>query len=195
LRWGLAGVVAVADSENDIALLGRVRVHRALAADSELAQTIAVLAQAQQNAVWRRSKATNELRSVLHEYYPGFLDAFAEKSATNLAKPEARAVLTIAPTPADTAKLTKARVGAALRRARRKRGINELAADIVERLRAPQLRQPELVEKAIGRQALPCWRCSTPPAPAPTHSNKQPPNNSATTPTTPSSPVSPVEPT
>ena len=125
-----------------------------LAADSELAQAIAVLARAQQNAVWRRSKATNELRSVLREYYPGFLDAFAGKSATNLAKPEARAVLTIAPTPADTAKLTKARVGAALRRAGRKRGIDELAADIVERLRAPQLRQPELVEKAMGRQAL-----------------------------------------
>ena len=94
------------------------------------------------------------MRSVLREYYPAFLATFAGKSATNLAKPEARAVLAIVPTPADTAKLTKARVAAALRRAGRKRGIDELAADIVKRLRAPQLRQPELVEKAMGRQAL-----------------------------------------
>ena len=40
-------------------------VHRTLPADSELAQAIAVLARSQQNAVWRRSKATNELRSRL----------------------------------------------------------------------------------------------------------------------------------
>ncbi|PJE03124.1 MAG: IS110 family transposase [Mycobacterium sp.] len=129
-------------------------LHRTLPADSELAQAIAVLARAQQNAVWRRSKATNELRAILREYYPAFLDTFAGKSATNLAKPEARAVLAITPTPADTAKLTKARVAAALRRAGRKRGIDELAADIVERLRVPQLRQPQLVEKAMGHQAL-----------------------------------------
>ena len=43
---------------------------------------------------------------------------------------------------------------AALRRAGRKRGIDGLAVNILERLQAPQLRQPELVEKAMGRQAL-----------------------------------------
>jgi transposase len=129
-------------------------VHRTLSADSELAQAIAVLARSQQNAVWRRSKAINELRSALREYYPAFLDTFAGKSATNLAKPHVRGVLAIVPTPADAVKLTKARVVAALRRAGRKRGIDELAADIVQRLRAPQLRQPELVEKAMGRQVL-----------------------------------------
>ena len=129
-------------------------LHRTLPADSELTQAIAVLARAQQHAVWRRSKASNELRSVLREYYPAFLDTFAGKSATNLAKPQARAVLAIALTPADTAKLTKARIATALRRAGRKRGIDELAADILQRLKTPQLRQPELVEKAMGRQAL-----------------------------------------
>ncbi|MFI5541893.1 hypothetical protein ACIA5H_36560 [Nocardia sp. NPDC051900] len=40
---------------------------------------------AQQDAVWRRTKAGNELRSLLREYYPAFLDVFAGKSATNLA--------------------------------------------------------------------------------------------------------------
>ena len=74
-----------------------------LPADSELAQAIAVLARAQQDAVWRRTKASNELRSMLREYYPAFLEVFAGKSATNLAKPEARAVLAIVPTPAHAA--------------------------------------------------------------------------------------------
>src|SRR6185437_8594677 len=129
-------------------------IHRQLPAESEIAQTIAVLARAQQDAVWRRTKAGNELRSMPREYYPAFLDTFAGKSATNLAKPEARAILAIAPTPAHAARLTKTRIAAALRRAGRKRGIDDLAADILQRLQTPQLRQPDLVEKAMGRQAM-----------------------------------------
>ncbi|WP_407671731.1 hypothetical protein [Nocardia aurantiaca] len=58
-------------------------------ADSELVRAISVLARAQQDAVWRRTKAGNELRSLLREYYPAFLAIFAGKTATNLAKPEA----------------------------------------------------------------------------------------------------------
>ncbi|MFD4438341.1 IS110 family transposase [Nocardia sp. NPDC058519] len=129
-------------------------MHRPIPADTELTQAIAVLARAQQDAVWRRTKASNQLRSLLREFHPVFLAAFADKSATNLAKPEARAILAIAPTPAATAKLTRARVAAALRRAGRKRGIEALADEIVDKLRRPGLRQLDLVEKAMGRQAL-----------------------------------------
>jgi transposase len=155
-RHSVAG--AKSDQADAMTLANILRVdahrHRRLPADSELAQAIAVLARAQQDAVWRRSKAGNELRSILREYYPAFLDTFAAKSATNLAKPHARAVLAIAPTPGHAAKLTKARIAAALRRAGRKRGIDDLATEILQRLQAPQLRQPELVEKAMGRQTL-----------------------------------------
>ncbi|WP_337824517.1 hypothetical protein [Amycolatopsis sp. A1MSW2902] len=115
---------------------------------------MAVLARAQQDAIWRRTKASNELRAVLREYYPGFLAAFAGKSATNLASTEARAILAIAPTPATGAALAKARIAAALRRAGRTRCVDRAAADIKTALREPQLRQPELVEKAMGVQAL-----------------------------------------
>jgi transposase len=45
--------------------------HRALPADSELAQAVAVLACAQEDAVWDRTCAHNKLRSLLREYYPG----------------------------------------------------------------------------------------------------------------------------
>ncbi|WP_433192147.1 IS110 family transposase [Nocardia sp. CA-107356] len=116
-------------------------LHRRLPADSERAQAITVLARAQQDAVWRRTKASNELRSLLREYYPAFLAVFAGKSATNLAKPEARAVLAIAPTPAHVAKLTKTRIANALRRAGRQRNIDALSGELLDGLRRPQLRQ------------------------------------------------------
>ena len=73
-------------------------MHRPLPADTELARSIAALARAHQDATWRRSRAGNELRSLLREFHPGFLAAFAGGSATNLATADARAVLAIAPT-------------------------------------------------------------------------------------------------
>ncbi|WP_433261624.1 IS110 family transposase [Actinosynnema sp. CS-041913] len=129
-------------------------VHRPLPADSELAQAVAVLSRATQDAIWRRSRATQELRAALREYYPAFLAAFAKGGATNLASPEARMVLELAPTPAAATKITKARIAAALRRAGRQRGIDALAAQLLNDLRKPQLRQPPLVEEAFGHQAL-----------------------------------------
>jgi transposase len=126
--------------------------HRRLPADSELAQAITVLARAAQDAIWRRSKAIQELRALLREFYPGVLAAFAHGTATNLASPEARAILAIAPTPAAGARLSQARIATALRRAGRKRGITTLAAHIQQTLRIPQLRQPPLVENAMGCQ-------------------------------------------
>ncbi|MDI6105788.1 IS110 family transposase [Actinoplanes sp. NEAU-A12] len=133
-------------------------VHRVLPADSELARAIAVLARAHQDATWQRTRAVQELRSVLRECYPSFLEAFAG-STTNLATPSARAVLAIASTPADGARLTKAQIAAALRRAGRRRGIDTAATDLKQALRQPQLRQPQLrqpprVEQAMGVQAL-----------------------------------------
>jgi transposase len=64
--------------------------HRPLPADSELAQAIAVLARAQQDAVWARTDAHNKLRSLLREFYPAILLAFATKRG-GLLRPEARA--------------------------------------------------------------------------------------------------------
>jgi transposase len=152
---------AKSDHADALTLANILRVdahlHRQLPDDSELVQAIAVLARAQQDAVWRRTKASNELRSLLREYYPAFLDTFVartSKSGTNLARPETRAILAIAPTPAHAAKLTKARIATALRRAGRQRGIDDLATDIFQRLRVPQMRQPQLVEQAMGHQAL-----------------------------------------
>jgi hypothetical protein len=86
---------------------------------------------------------------------PGpFLDAFAAAGVTNLASADARALLAIAPIPADGATLTHARIADALRRGGRQRNINRLGAQLREALRRRQLRQPALVEQAMGTQTL-----------------------------------------
>jgi len=128
-------------------------VHRTLPADTELARAIAVLARAHQDATWRRTKASNELRSLLREYYPAFLDAFSNRKDF-LVSADARAVLAIAPTPAAAAKLTKTRIAAALRHGGRKRGIDNLTAELQAGLRVSHLRQQPLVEEAMGTATL-----------------------------------------
>ena len=124
-------------------------MHRPMSHDTELARSIAVLARAHQDATWPRTKASNELRSALREYYPVFLDAFVNRPDFLISN-EARAVLALAPTPAAAAKLTRARLATALRNAGRQRGIDALAAELHELLRRKQLRQPPLVEEAMG---------------------------------------------
>ena len=84
--------------------------HRPLPADTELAQAIAVLARAQQDAVWARTAAQNKLRSHLREYYPAFLAAFAAASG-GITRPEARTILAAAPTPGADQVSRKAAMG------------------------------------------------------------------------------------
>jgi transposase len=130
-----------------------LHAHRPLPADSELAQAVAVLARAQQDAVWDRTAAHNKLRSHLREYYPGFLAAFADARG-GIMRPEARVVLAAAPTPAAGARLSLARLRTLLRKAGRSRGIDAEAQRLHDALRAGQMRQLPLVEEAMGRQAL-----------------------------------------
>jgi len=127
--------------------------HRPLPADSELAQAIAVLARAQQDAVWERTCAHNKLRSLLREYYPAILAAFASQRG-GILRPEARAILAAAPTPAAAAKLTKAQLRKLLAQAGRQRGIDAEADRLHAVLRAEYLHHPQLVEDAYGMQAL-----------------------------------------
>jgi transposase len=130
-----------------------LHAHRPLPADSELAQAIAVLARAQQDAVWDRTQAHHRLRSHLREYYPGFLAAFATVKG-GIMRPEARVILAAAPAPADAARLTRARIAGLLRKAGRSRGIDAEASRLHDAFRHEQMRQLPLVEQAMGRQSL-----------------------------------------
>lgn len=125
--------------------------HRPLPADSDLARAITVLARAQQDAVWHRQQLVNQVRSLLKLFYPAALDAFLGKQH-GLARPEARAVLTAAPTPARAAKLSITQLQAALRRAGRVRGIDAEAQRLKEVFRGDYARQPQAVEDAMGHQ-------------------------------------------
>jgi transposase len=129
-----------------------MHAHRPLPADSELAQAIAVLARAQQDAVWARTAAHNKLRSHLREYFPAFLAAFAGARG-GIMRPEARVILAAAPDPAAAAKLTLAQLRALLRKAGRQRGIDAEAQRLRDAFRQEQMRQLPLVEQAMGRQA------------------------------------------
>ena len=130
-----------------------MHAHRQLPADSDHARAIAVLARAQQDAVWDRVIAHNRLRSLLHEYYPALLLAFASKRG-GLMRPEARALLAAAPTPNKAARLTHTQLVAILRRAGRTRLLPAEATRLQQVLRADYLHQPATVEDAMGVHAL-----------------------------------------
>jgi len=130
-----------------------MHAHRPLPADSELAQAVAVLARAQQDAVWDRTTAHNKLRSHLREYFPGFLHAFAG-SRGGILRPEARVILAAAPGPAAAEKLTLAQLRILLKKAGRTRGIDAEAQRLQGAFRTGQMRQLPLVEQAMGRQTL-----------------------------------------
>src|SRR5258708_24041172 len=123
--------------------------HRPLPADSELAQAVAVLARAQQDAVWNRQQVANQLRSLLREYYPAFLEAFQGRRPGGLAHPDACAVLAIAPTPPQAARLTRPQLQAALRRAGRQRGITAASVRLQAIFRLNWLHQLPMVEEAM----------------------------------------------
>ncbi|WP_405596045.1 IS110 family transposase [Streptomyces sp. NBC_01410] len=128
-------------------------MHRPLPADTDLARAIAVLARAQQDATWNRQQMANQLRSLLREYFPAALDAFTGWQ-NGLCRPEARELLKLAPTPSQAARLSRAQVRSALKRAGRSRRIDVE----VDRLRAvfggDYAHQPPLVEVALGKQTL-----------------------------------------
>lgn len=105
--------------------------HRTLPADSELAQAVAVLARAQQDAVWDRTQAANKLTAHLHAYFPGFLAAVGIRRE-GVCHPIARALLAAAPTPDQAARLTRPQLRALLKKAGRK---NTLDAE-ADRLQA-----------------------------------------------------------
>lgn len=127
--------------------------HRPLPADSELVQAIAVLARAQQDAVWNRGQLSNQLRSHLKQYFPAALAAFQVRGV-GLDSREARAVLAVASDPAAAAKLSTARLASVLRKAGRQRNIDVWVQRLRTVFTGEYLHQLPAVEQAMGRQTL-----------------------------------------
>lgn len=78
--------------------------HRPAAGDSEQAVVVKTLARTHQMMIWTRQRQTNQLRSMLREFYPAAVAAFGD----DLAGRDALAVLAMAPTPAAGRALTRA---------------------------------------------------------------------------------------
>ena len=88
---------------------------RAVAGDSADAEGIKVLARTHKTLIWERTRQVQRLRHQLREYFPAALEAFDDLDA-----PDTLELLGKAPDPARAAKLTRAQVSAALKRARRR---------------------------------------------------------------------------
>ncbi|MFC7446854.1 IS110 family transposase [Rhodococcus daqingensis] len=126
--------------------------HRPIPDDTDLARAIKVLARAQQDAVWARTALGNQIRSLLKDYFPAALTAYDALSGGGITRADARMILAAAPTPGAAAKLTPVKLRALLRKAGRQRNVDADTARLREVFRTSQLRQPELVEHAMGIQ-------------------------------------------
>ena len=120
--------------------------HRPVAGDSELAESIKLIARTHQSFVWERRRHSNRLRSALREFYPQALQAFG----TELSSPDAVAVLEIAPTPELGRRLSRSKIAAALRRAGRQRNLEKRAEQIQRALRSQQLGTSDGLERTYG---------------------------------------------
>jgi transposase len=125
--------------------------HRPMPADSDLVRAVGILARAGQDATWARQQVSNQLRSVLREFYPAALEAFQVKHI-GLASVEARAVLGAAPTPTAAAKLSKARLTTLLKRAGRQRNLQPWADRLHTIFTTVHLQHPPIIEAAFGQQ-------------------------------------------
>ena len=121
--------------------------HRPVAGDSELGEAIKLVARAHQSLVWDRTRHILRLRSVLREFFPAALEAFAD-----LAAPDTLELLAIAPDPDRAARVSTAKIVAVLRRAN-PRGVEEKAATIKSVWRAPALRQQQGGQAGVTRWA------------------------------------------
>lgn len=119
--------------------------HRPVAADSDLAEAIKLVARSHQSAIWSRRRLANQVRSALREYYPAALEAFDD-----LTHGDAVEVLAVAPTPELGRSLSRAKIASALRRGGRQLNIEARAAKIQTLLRAEHLTQPGTVADAYG---------------------------------------------
>ena len=115
--------------------------HRRLPDDSEQVRAIRVLARAQQDAVWDRTQLQLRLRSLLREYFPAFLDAFA-KTDNGIAASVPRVLLAAAPDPASAQSLTCEQIAELLLKAGRQRYIKATAQRLHAAFNTEHMSQP-----------------------------------------------------
>jgi transposase len=149
---------AKSDSIDAIVLANILRTdrhqHRPLPDDSDEVRALRVLTRAQQDAVSERVRMTNRVRCLLKQFFPGAIAAFERGGKHRLDSPACRTILMAASTPTAATKLTQRQLQTLLTRAGRTRGIAAEAERLYTFRRVPHLRQPEPVERAMGRHLV-----------------------------------------
>ena len=137
-RHGVSGAKSDTGDAHMLADMVRTDSHqlRRAAGDSPEAAAVKVVARTHKTLIWERTRAVQRLRHQLREYFPAALEAFEDLDA-----PDTLELLGKAPDPARAAKLTRAQIAAALKRARR-RGIAEKTDAILAALRGEHLGLP-----------------------------------------------------
>jgi transposase len=145
-RHGVSGAKSDGGDAHMLTDMVRTDSHqlRAVAGDSPDAEGIKVLARTHKTLIWERTRHVQRLRHQLREYFPAALEAFEDLDAADTLE-----LLAKAPDPARAARLTRAQVSAALKRARR-HGIPGKATAIMAALRSPQLGRPAAVTAAYA---------------------------------------------
>ena len=145
-RLGVSGAKSDGADAHMLADMVRTDSHqlRPAAAGSPEAEGMKVLARTHKTLIWERTRAVQRLRHQLREYFPAALEAFEDLDAADTLE-----LLGKAPDPARAARLTRAQVSAALKRARR-RGIPDKVTAIVAALRGGQLGQPAAITAAYA---------------------------------------------
>jgi transposase len=145
-RHGVSRAKSDAGDAHMLADMVRTDSHqlRPAAGDSPEAEAVKVLARTHKTLIWERTRAVQRLRHQLREYFPAALEAFEDLDASDTLE-----LLAKAPEPARAARLTRAQVSAALKRARR-RNIPDKATAILAALRGEHLGQPEVLTAAYA---------------------------------------------
>jgi len=145
-RHGVSGAKSDSGDAHMLADMVRTDSHqlRAVAGDSAEAGGVRVLARTHKTLIWERTRQVQRLRHQLLEYFPATLEAFGDLDAA-----DALELLGKAPDPARAARLTRAQVSAALKRARR-RNITDKTTAILAALRGGHLGQPPAVTAAYA---------------------------------------------
>jgi Transposase/Transposase IS116/IS110/IS902 family len=145
-RHGVSGAKSDAGDAHMLADMVRTDSHqlREAAGDSPEAEAVKVTARMHKTMIWERTRAVQRLRHQLREYFPAALEAFEDLDACDTLE-----LLGKAPEPARAARLTRAQVSAALKRARR-RNIPDKATAILAALRGDHLGQPAVLTAAYA---------------------------------------------
>ena len=148
-RHGVSGAKSDQGDSHMLADMVRTDSHqlRPAAGDSPEAGGIKVVARTHKTLIWERTRGVQRLRYQLREYFPAALEAFEDLDARDTLE-----LLGKAPDPARAAKLTRAQVAAALKRARR-RDIAGKTDAILAALRGEHLGQPAALTAAYAATA------------------------------------------